>query len=280
MENEILEKSFTVAGSARLELSNIRGSVDIHPGADGVITVKAEKQAATGDAKQTKIEMRQESDGSVIVRTRFPEDWLDLLFGAKPCKVDYVITAPRDCQLKVKGVSNSVLVEGFNGDASFKTVSGDVTVSALDGYLSFDAVSGKLKLSNLKGKLHLNTVSGDIKGSHLAGDVHLNTVSGGVDFDGSDLLSISASTVSGDLNVETPLAEGPYKFNAVSGDLTLKLPADTHCSAELQSMSGALSIRFPTTSVLHQNGRHLTDIQGGGVRVSLHSVSGNMEIIS
>lgn len=280
MPGEILEKSFTVAGTVRLELSNIRGTVNIHPGEDGIILVKAEKQTDTGDAKQTKIEMLQESDGTVKIKTRFPEDWLDMLFGAKPCKVDYVVTAPRACQLKINGVSNTVLVEGFDGDASFKTVSGDVTVGTLNGSLNFDAVSGDLKLSDLKGKIRINTVSGDIKGMHLTGDVHLNTVSGGVDFDQSDLPSISASTVSGDLNMETPLGEGPYKFNSVSGDLTLKLPPDSHCSAELQSMSGALSIRFPVTSVLHQNGRHLSDIQGGGVKLSLQSVSGDMQIIS
>jgi hypothetical protein len=30
--SEIMEKTFTVASPARLDLSNIRGSVEIHPG--------------------------------------------------------------------------------------------------------------------------------------------------------------------------------------------------------------------------------------------------------
>ncbi len=65
MTNQILEKSFTVSGTARLELNNIRGSVDIRPGADGVITVKAEKLVDTGDAGQTEIKMTQKEDGAV-----------------------------------------------------------------------------------------------------------------------------------------------------------------------------------------------------------------------
>jgi DUF4097 and DUF4098 domain-containing protein YvlB len=280
MSNQILERTFTVSGAARLELSNIRGSVDIRPGADGIITVKAEKLTDTGDDKQTEIEMKQEADGTVNVKTRFPESWLDLLFGAKPCKVDYIVTAPRVCQLRINGVSNTIFVEGFEGDASFKTVSGDMTVRALTGSLSFDAVSGHLQFSDLTGKLQLNTVSGDISGTHLSGALQLNTVSGEVKFEQSNLPSVSANTVSGDMHLETSLGEGPYKFNSVSGDLNMKLPADAHCTAELQSVSGDLSIKLPATSVSHHNGRYITEIQGGGVKVYLNSVSGNMEIKS
>ena len=43
MSDENFEQVFQVTGPARLEISNICGSVEIRPGADGVITVKAEK---------------------------------------------------------------------------------------------------------------------------------------------------------------------------------------------------------------------------------------------
>lgn len=280
MSNQILEKNFTVSGPARLELSNIRGSVDIRPGADGVITVKAEKEVDTGDAKQTEIDMTQEADGSVKVKTRFPDFWLDWLFGSKPCKVNYIVTAPRACALKINGVSNSMFVEGFEGDATFKTVSGEMTVRDLMGSLSFDTISGDMQLSDLTGKLHLNTVSGDIKGIHLSGALNLKTVSGDIEFEQSSLPSVSATTVSGGMEMETGLGNGPYKFNSVSGDLTMKLPVDARFTAELNSVSGDLSIKLPVTSVLHHNGKQSAEVQGGGVKVYLNSVSGDMEIKS
>ena len=40
--SEIMEKNFTVTSPARLELSNIRGSVEIHPGEDGLEAAKRE----------------------------------------------------------------------------------------------------------------------------------------------------------------------------------------------------------------------------------------------
>jgi DUF4097 and DUF4098 domain-containing protein YvlB len=173
-----------------------------------------------------------------------------------------------------------VFVEGFEGDASFKTISGGMTVRALNGSLSFYTVSGDMHLSDLTGELHMNTVSGDIKGTHLAGVLDLKTVSGDVELEQSSLPSVTATTVSGGMELDTSLGEGPYKFNSVSGDLTIKLPADVHCTAELQSLSGDLSIKLPVTSISHHNGKQIAEVQGGGVKVYLNSVSGNMDIKS
>jgi len=280
MSNEIFEQTFQVSASARLSLDAIRGSVNIRPGVDGVIMVKAEKLADTGSAESTVVEMTQGADGSVKVKTRFTDYWLGWLFGSKPCKVNYTVTAPRSCALTVNGVSANVSVEGFEGDASFKTVSGDMTVRALSGSLYFDSVSGDLQVADLAGDLRFNTVSGDINGERLTGAVRLNTVSGDIDFEESNLPSVSASTVSGEVAVETGLGDGPYSFKSVSGDLTLKVPADAHLTAELQSLSGDLSVKLPVTSTMIHNGKRSVEAQGGGVKVYLNSVSGDMRIKS
>jgi DUF4097 and DUF4098 domain-containing protein YvlB len=280
MSNQILEKTFAVSGAAKLSLGNIRGSVDIRSGADGVISVKAEKLTKTGDSENTVIEMTQESDGSVKVKTRFTDYWLGWLFGSNPCEVNYTVTAPRSCGLTVNGVSADVTVQGFEGDASFKTVSGDMVVRALNGSLNFDSVSGDMQVADLAGNMRFNTVSGDINGERLAGSVRLNTVSGDIDFEESNLPSVSVSTVSGEVAMETGLGEGPYSFKSVSGDLTLKVPADAHLTADLQTLSGDLSVKLPVTSTTIHNGRQSVEAQGGGVRVSLNSVSGDMKIKS
>jgi len=280
MSDEVYEQVFQVPGSARLEVNNIRGSVDIRTGSDGIITVKAVKQVNTGNADRTEVEIKQESDGTVKASTRFPDVTFGWLFGARPCEVDYTITAPRACSIKSNGVSNDLIAEGFEGDASFKTVSGDMIVRALNGAVSLSSVSGEMELADLTGNLHLTTVSGDVKGVHLSGSASLNSVSGDVDFEQSSLPHVEATTVSGEMKLETGLGAGPYKFNSVSGDLTLKVPADTRCSAELQTVSGDISTKLPTTSVSRHNGTQMVEVQGGGVKVTLHSVSGDMELKS
>ena len=72
--SEVVENlRFNVSSPARLSVNNIRGSVEIHPGEEGVIQVTATKHTHTGNDHQTKIDISQETDGSVNASTRFPD---------------------------------------------------------------------------------------------------------------------------------------------------------------------------------------------------------------
>ncbi len=278
--SESFEKTFTVSSPARLNLSNIRGSVEIRPGPEGVIHVIAAKQTGWGDPKSTEIEMTQEADGSGKVATHYPEAWWGWIIGSFPCSVDYTVEAPRNCSLKVNGVSNSAKAAGFEGEFDFHSVSGEMTLRDLKGPMKISTVSGKLELEALAGEMRLHTVSGRIAGRRLEGRLHLDTVSGRVGLEESNLISAEAGTVSGGMDFQTPLGEGPYRFNSVSGDVQLLVPAETRCSAELHAVSGGINTRLPATSTSRRNGAQMVEIQGGGVKVYAHSVSGNLSLVS
>lgn len=276
--SEMVEKNFKVASPANLNLSNIRGSVEILPGEEGMIYITATKDANSGDAKRTEIEFSQEADGTVKVATRFPEGAWSWLFGSFPCRVDYVVKAPRKCSLKINGVSCETLAEGFEGEFSFQTVSGGMTLRSLSGQIKVNTVSGNLELAELIGDLNLKTISGKVTGKRIRGSVHLDTVSGKVSLDESNLNFVEASTVSGGMRYQTAFGEGPYRFNSVSGDVAFLVPPETRCSAELRTISGRLSTKIPATSTSRQNGSQTVEIQGGGVKVLLRSVSGNLSL--
>lgn len=278
--SEKIEQTFQVSGAARLVVSNIRGSTEVRAGEEGVIHVEAVKQPSSGDEKRTEIQISQESDGRVNVKTHFPEASLGWLFGSQPCKVDYVITAPRLCTLKVNGVSNDTLVDGFEGECAVNSVSGDLDLARLTGDLSASVVSGELELEAVAGKMKLNAVSGDISGKHLSGTLDLNTVSGNVELEESSLTSLEANVTSGGVKVETALSEGPYRFHSVSGDVRLKIPAETRCTAELHSVSGGLTVSLPLTGAMRRNGRQVAEVGGGGVLVYVNSVSGSLSLKS
>jgi hypothetical protein len=278
--SEIIEKTFTVSSPARLDLSNIRGSVEVHPGEEGVISIRISKDTNSGDASRTEIELSQARDGTVKAATHFPEGAWSWLFGSFPCRVDYVVQAPRTCSLKTNGVSSKTLVEGFEGEFSFHSVSGEMTLRSLSGPVKVNTVSGGVELAELTGDLNLTTVSGKVSGKHIQGPVHLNTVSGRVVLDESSLSSVDASTVSGRMEYQTAFGAGPYRFNSVSGDVELLVPPETRCSAELHAISGKLFTKLPATSIARQNGNQTAEIQGGGVNVYLHSVSGNLSLVS
>jgi len=258
--SESIEKKFSVSSPARLSVNNMRGSVEIHPGEEGVLLVTAIKKEHSGDEKRTEIEITQEADGAVKIATRFPDGGWNWMFGSQPCEVDYIVQAPRQCSLKLNGVSNTVLAEGF------------------EGAVSVNSVSGEIALHNLTGAVRIHTVSGDTDGESITGSLDLNTISGDVTVKESALSAITANSVSGDMHIRTPLVEGPFRFKSVSGDVRLSVPPETRCTAELHSLSGDLVSAFPITGSSRQHGSQTVNVQGGGVKLSLHSVSGDLSL--
>jgi DUF4097 and DUF4098 domain-containing protein YvlB len=258
MTKETTQKTFQVSALARLNLSNIRGSVDIRLGANDQIEVTAVKHTESGDSGGTEIELSQAADGSVTVATHFHEGWWLWLVGSKPCRVDYIVRMPRNSTMRVRGVSNSALLDGLNGEFDIRTVSGDLTLQNLTGLLQVNSVSGKVSIKNLAGKLDLTTVSGDVNVRE------------------SKLTEIQAGTTNGGLDLQTALFDGPYRFNSVSGDVTLRFPPETRCSARLNSVSGKIVTSLPVSTRSFGRGEQVIDLQVGGVQVAARSVSGNL----
>lgn len=178
MSQETIEREFAVVAPATLALANIRGSVDVQPGDDGVVTVTAVKHLNTGDPDRTEVDIRQEENGSVIVETRFKDVPL-FSKQCRPCKVDYIVRVPRACDLKVRSVSSRASVQGLEGEFDIKTV------------------SGQMSLSDLSGKVKATSVSGKIIGERLSGSVAFESVSGKVFLTESHMPTVTGSSVSG-----------------------------------------------------------------------------------
>jgi DUF4097 and DUF4098 domain-containing protein YvlB len=257
MSDETIEKTFPVAATARLIISNVRGSVTIQPGEANVIEVKAVKHGNFDNERST-VEMTQDADGSVRVETRSDE----ALFGflSHPPKVVYIIRVPQGIHLEASCISSNLTVSDLEGVFKLKTISGDVV------------------LAKMSGPIKLGAVSGDITGSQLSGVLDLKTVSGDVRLTESSFPSADASTVSGDLLLQTPISDGPYHFSSVSGSVRMLVPADTRCNVELNSVSGSIRSSLPASATRMGHGLKVTQVQGGGTAVRLKSVSGGVSI--
>jgi hypothetical protein len=257
MSDETIEKTFQVSDPAHLTISNVRGSITIQPGTTNVIQVKAVKHG-NFDSGRYSIEIAQDSDGSVRVETRSTETLIG--FFSQPPKVEYTLIVPPGIQLSASGISSSLSVSGLNGEFRLKTV------------------SGNMDLADLSGQFKINAVSGDITGTRLVGKLELEAVSGRARLMESNFPTADATTVSGDLILQTPLSEGPYYFSSVSGNVHMLVPADTRCNAELNSVSGSIRSSLPASSTRMGPGSKVTLIQGGGASVRLKSVSGGLSI--
>ena len=159
---ETIEREFTVTVPARLRVANIRGSVDVQPGEDGVVRISAVKRLDTGDPDRTEIEIGQEEDGRVTVKTRFKGGGWRSSRQCRPCKVDYIVRVPRACALKVGCVSSRALVQGLEGEFDVETVSGRVILKDLSGEVKATSVSGGIFGERVSAPMTFESVSGKV----------------------------------------------------------------------------------------------------------------------
>jgi hypothetical protein len=262
MNVEVIEKAFVCGEHARLKISNIRGRVIIQGGSGENIEVRAEKLLDSGDADNTSIEISQLDNGKVIVNTRYEQVGFRYFRNLIPCRVNYEVVVPQDCDVNVNGVSNTARISGISGGIQVSTVSGDLELNSLDG------------------KFQIRSVSGDVQGKNISGAAEINTVSGDFILRDCDFPSLNAKTVSGDLILETPLGLGPYKFHAVSGDIKLEVPDLQGTTIDSSSLSGDVRTPLQFASINHTRNHHRLEIFGGGVGIDHHSVSGDFFIDS
>jgi len=262
MSEETIERTFNVEAPTRLKVGNIRGSVDVQSGADGVVEVTAIKHLNSGNQDQTQIVIEQAEDGTVIAKSKFENSAVSLLGLNKPCKVDFIIRVPQTCSVISNCVSSKTSVQGLEGEFKFRSVSGALNLKALNGPVDFTSVSGRVTAEGLAGPMKLDNVSGLVRVTK------------------SQIPSVTGKTVSGKVTLETPLTEGPYNFNSVSGQLTLITPEETGCNVSVKSISGRAFTSLPITSISGNKRSQTFVIQDGGAEVNVHSVSGRLQIVT
>jgi hypothetical protein len=262
MEQTSYDFSFQVNPPARLVVENIRGSITVRATQENEIRIQAVLDPESGNPEHTRVDIHQEADGTVIAATRTTT--LERLFGlsTQPCAVFYTILAPENCDVRLKSVSASAVLDG------------------LKGRQRLSSVSGNLALSDLQGEIHADTVSGDITGLRLQGKLTIKTVSGEGKFGNCRLESLVTHTVSGDIDADTNLGEGPYRFDSVSGDVRLVVPAETSCEVHSSTLTGQVYIGLSAT-YLKQSGRlRQILVQNGGVELNFKSTSGNLAMVT
>lgn len=262
MSQEKFEQRFKVEAPARLKLSNIRGSVDIQPGEDGEIQITAVKYPDTGNEGQTDIVLRQDEDGRVVAKTDYQTPVMNWFGLHKPCKVDYVVRVPRECEARVSGVSCSISIRGIQGTIDVNSVSGGLSFGELSGFMKFNTVSGSISATKLEGELDANSVSGRVRIME------------------SKISEAVVKTVSGGVVLETPLTDGSYHFKGVSGCVTLVVPVDTACSVRYNSVSGRAKTSLPVTRDQRYGSKGSFEIQGGGPEVTGNFVSGSLKVVT
>lgn len=192
--------------------------------------------------------------------------WERLLDWLKPVHdvAAITVTVPADCPIQLGVVSAAAVVSGLSSGAAVKGVSGEIT---LDG---------------VAGDIQAETVSGALEGLDLEGEVRFKSVSGDLTLANGSLTCLEADNINGQVAADVSLAAtGGMRISTISGDVTLRLPADTDARVRLHSTSGYVRGEFDTLRTTMSPGSHTVsgNLGGGSGNVSVNSVSGAVTLL-
>jgi len=192
--------------------------------------------------------------------------WEGLLKWLRPQRhaATVTVTVPRKCQTQVGVVSATAVMSGIGSRTSVKSVSGGIMLDGVTGDVEANTVSGALEAQGINGRLNFRTVSGDL------------TLADGW------LERLDANMVSGDLTADVDLDPlGGMQVTTVSGEVTLRLPAEADAQVNLHSMSG--DVRSEFTELKRTSAPASRSVSGslgaGSGHVSVNTMSGRVLLL-
>jgi len=197
--------------------------------------------------------------------------------------------------------SGAVRVERVSGRATARAFSGAVVVSDVDGDVTAESASDQLTIQTVRGRVNATTSSGEIVVKGAQNGVRAFSVSGSIVLYSSkgrlDLTSTSADlqlhdvdsrevvtrNTSGQTFFEGAVyADGRYTFESLSGEITLKVPAQSGFSLFAKTYSGSINTQFPLQLTPGQvaGERQVRGTFGkGGAEITVTSYQGPIQII-
>jgi DUF4097 and DUF4098 domain-containing protein YvlB len=154
-----------------------------------------------------------------------------------------------------------------------------VTATGFRGPQQYRTVSGDLVLEDVGGDLRVKGVSSDIslRASETLSFLEINTVSGDVSAVAPAVEQLRVVTVSGDVELETALADGPeHRVETVSGDFSLGLRGGG-LTVEVRGLSTDVDVRLPHRAEGSRDRRRYV-IGDGGPDLLFSSMSGDIEV--
>ena len=296
------ERAIDVTPGATLDVSTIRGKVQVRAGddrqirIDGTVTVRAGVGGITVPSNALELAQRVADRPRIdvadnVVRLRPPLDSEEL----RAVTVSYEVRVPRDTRLiiatdsgaiTVDGVaapvlvttqSSSIALSGIDGATEIKTGSGDVTVDRAAGGLRVVTQSSRITLRGLSGPLDARTQSGAVRASFGGpGAADVETGSSAIQIDGLSG-GLAVRTQSGRVEVRgNPTAA----WNVTTGSSLIDVSLEPAARFTLDATSRSSSVRVTGLAVEGFTAKERVSgtVGGGGPIVRLASRSGQIHI--
>jgi DUF4097 and DUF4098 domain-containing protein YvlB len=204
------ERTFEISERATLDVSTIRGKIDVTVGEPGRIVVSGAATVRVGlrtlvdapeRAQKVAANPPVRRDGNTI-RLTPPADEQD----RQAMTVNYLVRVPPSTDVLTASDSGATTVRGVTGRVTVRTQSGAIDVGDLGGVTNITTGSGAVIVNGSAGALSVTTSSSAFNGRSLGSHVHVRTQSGAVD-----------ASLNGDGNVDIETGSSEIRVRGVRG---------------------------------------------------------------
>jgi DUF4097 and DUF4098 domain-containing protein YvlB len=290
------DRTLSVSGPVRLELSNGSGSVDIRGSADGKVHIFGKVSAGWSMFGSSEKNIQEvvanppiEQKDSVV-RIGKNSSWI------KNVSIDYKIEVPHDTEIDAGVASGGITVDSVLGPVKASSASGYVHVYRVERDTQLSAASGSIEASGIGGILKVASASGDVVLADVKGDLKVTAASGSIRVSQPGD-RVDASTASGSIQVTG--ARNDVKVHAISGSITVAGDPSSNRLWEIKSVSGSVDIRVPPSAsflftaeatsgnirtsipvILEEQGKHSLRAHLGSSsgRIEVHTISGGIDV--
>lgn len=293
------ERTFDVPAEAFLDVSTVRGKIDITVGQPGRVVVLGTATVRWGLTDPTvALQLaKQVADNPPIVqeghtvRLRPPSRDEE----RRAMTISYEVQVPKGMQVKTESDSGETTITGVGGRVVVETESAAITLQDLGGDADVITSSGAVRVDDVTGDLSVRTQSAGIALRGLGAGLRVRTQSGSVEasFRGQGLVDVEtassaidlanvgggliAASSSGRIRVDgTPTA--PWEISGGSGSFDVKLARRVGFDLDASSGSGSVRLDGLDLSGSASKGVATGAVAGGGPLVQARTRSGSIAI--
>jgi hypothetical protein len=293
------ERSYQVDTAPVLDVSTIRGKIDVSVGDADRIVVRGTATVRWGmsvPATAYELVKRVAADPPIqqegnIVRLRPPSGAEE----QRSMTVAYDVLVPRGTivttnsdsgattvsgvlgRVSIRTNSAAITVRDLGGEAEVATGSGDVDVDTVAGDLSVSTSSSPIRVRNLGAGLRVRTQSGAVEGTFRGqGNVDVGTGSSAIELVGVNG-ALTATSSSGRIRV-SGLPTAPWQVTSGSGSFELDFDADARLTLEARSGSGTVYVNGSSLQGSASKSLASGTVGGGGPLVRASSRCGSIRI--
>jgi len=259
-ERDEINETYQLAPGARVEVSSIRGPVEITNSDTATAQVQIIRTARTrADLQYHKIEVEHSGNSLEVRGVEEPE-------GRRRDNVQVnhhvILKLPRSISLSINSVSGWIKVGDVDGETRVNSISGSANIGNVGGKLQVSSISGSLEVGNVGENARVSSISGSLDMGQVNGSLDVSSVSGGLN---ATLVSLSSQGI---------------HIKSVSGSVEIGFKSELNADFSAESVSGEVDLDVP--NVIRQNEEKSSNVHarigGGGTPITISSVSGNIRL--